>query len=101
MLNNVANIEQTQGRNGFVSNVSGIVVCGECLGSSYFKAVAGGYMAIARSVREDYEAFDPSEGDDWCSDCDKDIEPRPASIPRITIAEVNAEVRAMVRERER
>src|SRR4051794_36849559 len=99
-LSNMGGIERDEANHGFVSNESGIVICGACLTDAYFKAVAGGYPAIAKAIKVSYERFDPSAGDDWCSNCDKDI-PHRQSMPHITVPEANAEVREMIAERER
>jgi hypothetical protein len=99
-LNNMITIGREEADHGFVSNESGIVICGACLAGAHSNAVAGGYGGIATAMRLSYERFDPSAGDDWCSNCDKDI-PHRQSMPHITVPEANAEVREMIAERER
>lgn len=57
----------------------GIVFCGECAVENAREHHGGGWDARRSHIllhAAGWTAFDPSEGDDWCSRCDRDIKPR-------------------------
>ena len=63
--------ERYRATRGYIGT-GGIVICGACFDDQRFQA------ALSTSERtrfqgEEWERFNPGEGDDWCSICDRDI----------------------------
>lgn len=50
----------------------GIVICGQCREDLRF-AAAFDLAKAAAFQQEAWERYNPAEGDDWCSICDRDI----------------------------
>lgn len=67
---------------GYIADAEGIVVCGECAVKDAMKQ-QNGYWDTNFSARlldrAGYLPYEAAEGDDFCSDCDRDLEPRPGS----------------------
>lgn len=53
----------------------GIVICGQCHDDLWF-AAAHDVSARAAFDGEQWERYNPAEGDDWCSRCDRQISKR-------------------------
>jgi hypothetical protein len=63
--------ERIRAVRGYIGT-DGIVICGSCMDEHRYRA-AGSVAESATFAEAAYEPYNPTEGDDWCSVCDRDI----------------------------
>lgn len=64
-------LERIRATRGYIG-ADGVVICGGCFDDHRYRAA----QSVAERASFDgmeYERYNPGEGDDWCSDCDRDI----------------------------
>lgn len=69
---------------GFIADAEGIVICGECACKGAMTRYNGWDTSKSVAILKwaGYLPYDATEGDDWCSDCDRDL------VPRATLADL-------------